>query len=62
MSLSSEEPTLIRTLKGHKESIITLDLYPSCKYVASAGMDNIIFLWNLTKKMPPVKLIGHKVS
>jgi WD40 repeat protein len=52
---------LIRVLRGHKESIIALDLYPSCKYIASAGMDNVIYLWNLTKKSAPLKLIGHKV-
>lgn len=51
----------MRTLKGHKESVIALDLYPSCKYVASAGMDNVIYLWNLAKKAAPLKLTGHKV-
>jgi len=58
---SEEDPSLIRTLKGHKESIMTLDLHPTCRYVASAGMDNIILLWDLTKQAPPNKLLGHKV-
>ena len=40
---------------------MTLDLHPTCRYVASAGMDNIILLWDLAKQAPPSKLLGHKV-
>lgn len=39
---------------------MTLDLHPTCRYVASAGMDNIILLWDLAKQAPPSKLLGHK--
>lgn len=59
---NEEDPCLIRSLKGHKESIMSLDLHPTCKYVASAGMDNVILLWDMTKQMPPHKLLGHKVD
>lgn len=62
MKIDQEDPCLIRCLKGHCESITTLDLHPSCKLIASAGMDNIILLWNLNKKTAPKKLIGHKVA
>ena len=48
-------------LRGHRESVAALDLSPSCKYIASAGMDSIVFLWNLSKKGNPQKLSGHKV-
>jgi len=41
---------------------MSLDLHPTCKYVASAGMDNVILLWDLTKQVPPNKLLGHKVT
>lgn len=58
---NEEDPCLIRTLKGHKESIMSLDLHPTCKYAASAGMDNVILLWDLTKQGPANKLLGHKV-
>ena len=40
---------------------MSLDLHPTCRYVASAGMDNIVLLWDLTKQAPPNKLMGHKV-
>ena len=59
--MMEEDPSLIRTLKGHKESVMTLDLHPTNKYVASTGMDNIILLWDLTKQGPPMRLMGHKV-
>jgi len=41
---------------------MTIDLHPTSKYVASAGMDNVILLWDLNKQVPPNKLLGHKVS
>ena len=59
---NEEDPCLIRSLKGHKESIMSLDLHPTCKYVASAGMDNVILLWDLAKQTQPHKLLGHKVD
>lgn len=58
---NEQDPCLIRSLKGHKESVMSLDLHPTCKYVASAGMDNIILLWDLNKQAQPKKLLGHKV-
>ena len=58
---NDEDPCLIRSLKGHKESIMSIDLHPTCKYVASAGMDNVILLWDITRQVPPHKLMGHKV-
>lgn len=59
---NEQDPCLIRSLKGHKESIMSLDLHPTCKYVASAGMDNVILLWDLTRQAQPKKLLGHKVA
>lgn len=41
---------------------MSLDLHPSCKYVASAGMDNVILLWDINKQIAPNRLTGHKVS
>lgn len=38
-----------------------LDLHPSCKYIASAGMDNVILLWDINRQVPPNRLTGHKV-
>jgi len=40
---------------------MSLDLHPTTKYVASAGMDNVILLWDLNKQTQPKKLLGHKV-
>ena len=58
----TEDPNVIRMLRGHRESVAALDLSPSCKYIASAGMDSTVFLWNITKKTNALKLQGHKVS
>jgi WD40 repeat protein len=38
-----------------------LDLHPSCKYIASAGMDNVILLWDINRQVAPNRLTGHKV-
>ena len=40
---------------------MSLDLHPTSKYVASAGMDNVILLWDISKQSQPHKLLGHKV-
>lgn len=40
---------------------MSLDLHPSCKYIASAGMDNVILLWDINKQIAPNRLTGHKV-
>ena len=39
-----------------------MDLHPSCKYIASAGMDNVILLWDVNRQVPPNRLTGHKVN
>ena len=41
---------------------MSLDLHPTCKYAASAGMDNVILLWDLGRQVQPNKLLGHKVN
>lgn len=53
--MESELPSLLQVLKGHKESIIALDLHPKCRYVASAGMDSTFLMWDLRDKAPPRK-------
>lgn len=40
---------------------MSTDLHPSCKYIASAGMDNVILLWDINRQVPPNRLTGHKV-
>jgi WD40 repeat protein len=39
-----------------------MDLHPTSKLVASAGMDNVILLWDLSRQVQPNKLLGHKVA
>jgi len=34
-------------LKGHKESIMAVDLHPICRYAVSAGQDYVFNLWDL---------------
>jgi centriolar protein POC1 len=47
MKSTQEDPCIIRSLRGHKESISALSFHPGCRYVASAGMDNIVMLWDI---------------
>lgn len=62
MEAASEDPCIIRSLRGHKESISALAFHPGCRYVASAGMDNLVLLWDLFGQAPMHKFAGHKVS
>ena len=53
---------MIGQLKGHKESIMALDLHPKVRYAASAGQDYNFFVWDLKDQSNhPRKYEGHKV-
>jgi|JI6StandDraft_1071083.scaffolds.fasta_scaffold14489_7 centriolar protein POC1 len=62
MEAAGEDPCIIRSLRGHKESICALSFHPGCRYVASAGMDNLVMLWDLYGQVPVHKFAGHKVT
>ena len=57
----NEDPSLIRILKGHKESIMAMDLHPKCRYVASAGLDVNFLVWDM-KTFQSRRFEGHKVT
>lgn len=47
IQMEAELPTLLQILKGHKESIVALDLHPKCRFVASAGLDSTFLMWDI---------------
>jgi len=54
-------PELYRTLQGHNNSIRTIAFNTSTKQLISASEDNLLYLWNLTKKsIRARKLKGHQ--
>lgn len=61
-NIQEEDPYIIRSLRGSKESITALAFHPGCRYVASAGMDNLILLWDLYNQGANHKFVGHKVQ
>ncbi len=49
----------LQTLKGHESSVWEVAFHPSGRWVASAGHDRSIRIWDLTGEQPPRILRGH---
>jgi centriolar protein POC1 len=55
-----QDPKLIRTMWGHRETIKAVSIHPSNRYVASAGLDSTIIINDLQEKKRSFKLTGHE--
>ena len=53
-------PYLVRTYRGHREWISSIDLHPYLEQIVSSSPDASICVWNLHKNTGAFRLIGHK--
>eukprot|EP01017_Pseudomicrothorax_dubius_P008858 TRINITY_DN12939_c0_g1_i2.p1 TRINITY_DN12939_c0_g1~~TRINITY_DN12939_c0_g1_i2.p1 ORF type:complete len:487 (+),score=90.66 TRINITY_DN12939_c0_g1_i2:46-1506(+) len=53
------DPELVRSFRGHRDAVLSLDFHPSGRQVASAGADGLALLWNFKEDMRPIRLVGH---
>jgi hypothetical protein len=56
------DPSLERTLRGHKGGVSSVAFSPSVKQIASGSADNTVMLWNFKAQMRAFRFLGHKVS
>lgn len=58
--LSLMDPSLERTLKGHKNYITSVAFSSTLKQIASGSADNNVMLWNFKPQLRAFRYIGHK--
>ena len=45
--MASEDPTLVRHFRGHKDTVTAVAFNPTIKQLASSSLDSSIMVWNL---------------
>jgi hypothetical protein len=49
-----------RVLRGHTDEVFAAAFHPDGKRLATAGRDGAVWLWDLARREPVVRLPGHK--
>jgi centriolar protein POC1 len=60
--LRSQDPTLERSFRGHKDVITGLCFKPSMSQLASSSMDHSVMIWNFKPQLRAFRFVGHKVD
>ena len=58
---SSEDPTLERTFRGHKDAVTCCAFNPNMKQLITSSNDNSLMIWNFKPQMRAYRFTGHKV-
>ncbi len=54
------DPSLERTLRGHKGYVTDVAFSPSLRHLASSSGDNCIMLWNYKPQLRAFRFVGHR--
>jgi centriolar protein POC1 len=54
------DPSLKRSFKGHKESVLSCCFNPNLKQVVSGSADTTVMVWNFKPNVRPFRFVGHK--
>jgi WD40 repeat protein len=57
--LATGRPTELQTLRGHTNSVTSLEVDPRGGILASGGWDGAVMLWDLTRGLGVARLQGH---
>ena len=60
-AFQSEDPTLERTFRGHKDAVTAVAFNPNMKQLITASLDNSLMIWNFKPQMRAYRFAGHKV-
>lgn len=59
VNISKPQPMLFRSFQGHGQFVRNLSLSPNGRYLASAGGDNAVNIWNISKSLPIRSFCSH---
>lgn len=57
--MSSEDPTLERHFKGHRNVVTALAFNPLLKQLASGSLDSTLMIWNFNTNERAYRFQGH---
>jgi WD40 repeat protein len=60
--LQSEDPSLERSFRGHKDAVMSVVFNPNMKQVVSSSLDGVVMVWNFKPQLRAFKFAGHKVG
>ena len=58
----SEDPTLERSFRGHKDAVTAVAFNPNMKQLLSASLDMTLMLWNFKPTLRAYRFTGHKAA
>jgi centriolar protein POC1 len=59
--MTSPDPTLERSLKGHKNTVTSVAFHPGGKYIASGSKDHDVICYYMKPGMRALRFAGHQV-
>ena len=61
-SSHSEDPSLERTFRGHRDGVTACAFNPNMKQLVSSSGDHSLMIWNFKPSMRAYRFAGHKDS
>jgi centriolar protein POC1 len=60
LQCESDDPSIMKSLKGHKNKITKVKFLLNKKYLISSSQDGTLMFWTMSNKKRPVRFIGHE--
>jgi centriolar protein POC1 len=54
------DPEVVRTFRGHRDTITSLSFHPETKQLASGSLDATVMVWNFKPTLRAFRFVGHK--
>jgi WD40 repeat protein len=59
---NSEDPSLERSFRGHKDAITSVSFNPNMRQIVSASFDSCLLIWNFKPQLRAYRFVGHRVG
>jgi len=58
----AEDPSLVRSFRGHRDAVTSVSFNPDMKQLASGGADSAVMIWNFKPQLRAFRFAGHKAA